>query len=350
MSVTTNLGLPFIEAAQAQKHVTHNDALLALDAICQSAVLDRDLSTAPASPAEGQRWLVGPNTVGAWAGKAGSVAAWQDGGWRLYAPKAGWIVFVVDELALAYFNGQAWIAMSVGNALQNLALLGVGTTADAVNPFSFKGNNLLLAAKRANEGGDGDLRAKLSKEAPPDVLSLLFQTGFSARAELGLLGDDRFRLKVSPNGQAFVDALVAQGDGSLNYPSQPRCSMVGFTITGAGPLYMASFTTARHNARGCYSSATGRFTAPVAGDYEFRVSMVHVGTETVALFLYKNGVNQTRLVYLNALPALQYRQAIGFASMPLQAGDYIEIMTDAVPGNWFTSEELFNVFFGQLLG
>jgi len=282
---------------------------------------------------------------------AGSIAAWQDGGWRYYAPRAGWIVFIVDELALAYFNGQAWIAMSVGNVLQNLALLGVGTTADAANPLSFKGNNLLLAARRANEGGDGDLRAKLSKEAASDVLSLLFQTGFSARAELGLLGDDRFRLKVSPNGQAFADALVAQGDGSLNYPSQPRCSMIGVTITGAAPLYKAAFATAKYNARGCYSSATGRFTAPVGGDYEFRVSMLTSPfAGVVQIFLFKNGVSQTRLAYLNPRPAPEYRQAIGSASLPLQAGDFVEVMTDVAPADWYASEEFSNSFVGQLLG
>lgn len=42
MSGTTQLNLPYIAAAQAQKHVTHNEALRALDAIIQLSVLDRD--------------------------------------------------------------------------------------------------------------------------------------------------------------------------------------------------------------------------------------------------------------------------------------------------------------------
>ena len=40
MTDTANLGLPFIEGNQAQKHVTHNEALLILDAAIQIAVLD----------------------------------------------------------------------------------------------------------------------------------------------------------------------------------------------------------------------------------------------------------------------------------------------------------------------
>ncbi|MGC1467553.1 MAG: DUF2793 domain-containing protein [Pseudolabrys sp.] len=65
MTDTTNLGLPCIEAAQAQKHVTHNDALRILDALVQLAVLDRDLSVPPGSPAEGQRWIVKATGTGA---------------------------------------------------------------------------------------------------------------------------------------------------------------------------------------------------------------------------------------------------------------------------------------------
>ncbi len=38
---TNHLSLPLIAAAQAQKHVTHNEALLALDSLVQIAVVDR---------------------------------------------------------------------------------------------------------------------------------------------------------------------------------------------------------------------------------------------------------------------------------------------------------------------
>jgi hypothetical protein len=42
MSDTTpNLTLPYIVAAQAQKHVTHSEAIRMLDALLQIAVVDR---------------------------------------------------------------------------------------------------------------------------------------------------------------------------------------------------------------------------------------------------------------------------------------------------------------------
>ena len=52
---TTHLGLPYLLAAQAQKHVTHNEALRLLDAMVQLSVLDRTRTAPPASPADGNR-------------------------------------------------------------------------------------------------------------------------------------------------------------------------------------------------------------------------------------------------------------------------------------------------------
>ena len=71
MDATPNLSLPYIMAAQSQKHVTHNEAIRALDAIVQLAVLDRDLTAPPGSPADGARYIVGTSPTGAWSGHAG---------------------------------------------------------------------------------------------------------------------------------------------------------------------------------------------------------------------------------------------------------------------------------------
>jgi Protein of unknown function (DUF2793) len=58
MPASPNLSLPFLEAAQAQKHVTHNEALSVLDAVVHLSVLDRDLAVPPPAPQEGDRYLV----------------------------------------------------------------------------------------------------------------------------------------------------------------------------------------------------------------------------------------------------------------------------------------------------
>src|SRR5712691_1817284 len=134
MLLSPNLSLDYIDVNSAQREVVHNSAVRSLDALVQLAVLDRDLASPPGSPANGQRWIVAASPTGAWAGHAKQIAAWQDSSWRFYVPQVGWLAYVVDEGALLAWNGSAWVdAISMFTSLQNITLLGVGTTADATN-------------------------------------------------------------------------------------------------------------------------------------------------------------------------------------------------------------------------
>jgi hypothetical protein len=218
---TPNLALPEIIAAQAQKHVTHNEALRDLDALVQLAVIDRDLATPPSTPDDGARWLVPAGASGDWAGHTDHVASWQENGWEFYVPKIGWVAYVVDESQLIAWDGSAWQTANevLGGASQNMTLLGLGTTADATNPFSAKLNNVLWTGKTVAEGGDGNLRYKLSKESAGNTLSLLFQDNYSGRAEFGLTGDDDFHVKVSADGTTWRDAIVIdRNSGQVTFP------------------------------------------------------------------------------------------------------------------------------------
>ncbi|MEH3102173.1 MAG: DUF2793 domain-containing protein [Sphingomonas adhaesiva] len=90
---TVRLALPLLEAGQAQKEVTHNEALAVLDIAVQAVVQGGPVDQPPAAPAPGQCWLVGTAPQGPWAGRAGALAGWTDAGWR-FAPAAnGWRVW-----------------------------------------------------------------------------------------------------------------------------------------------------------------------------------------------------------------------------------------------------------------
>ncbi|RWR26288.1 DUF2793 domain-containing protein [Sinirhodobacter populi] len=105
---TTHLLLPYILAAQAQKHVTHNEALRILDGLVQLSVLDRGLTAPPASPADGDRYLVASGATGDWAGWDLNVALWTDSAWLRLPPRTGWRTWVEDEALLLVWTGAAW--------------------------------------------------------------------------------------------------------------------------------------------------------------------------------------------------------------------------------------------------
>ncbi|HXC56114.1 MAG TPA: DUF2793 domain-containing protein [Rhizomicrobium sp.] len=204
-STTPRTALPLLAAAQAQKHVTHNEALLQLDALLFARLLDRDLSAPPSSPADGDTYLVHATATGAWTGKDGFLAFASDGAWRFYAPFTGLAAYVVDETRLIVYNGSAWLDYASILTLQNVPLLGVNTTADATNKLATKSAAILF-----DNVGNG-VQAKLNKHAAGDTASLLYQTDYSGRAEIGLTGDDDFHFKVSPDGSAWSESIVVAG-------------------------------------------------------------------------------------------------------------------------------------------
>jgi hypothetical protein len=60
------------------------------------------------------------------------------------------------------------------------------------------------------------VQLKINKAAAGDTGSLLFQTGWSGRAEMVLAGDDDFHVKVSADGSNWKEALaIDKGDAKV---------------------------------------------------------------------------------------------------------------------------------------
>ncbi|WP_342641011.1 DUF2793 domain-containing protein [Rhodoligotrophos ferricapiens] len=276
MAESANLGLPYMEAAQAQKHVTHNEALDILDAVVHLSVHDRDLVAPPSTPQEGDRYLVAAGATGTWAGQEGRIAAFQAGGWMFYPPRSGWIVWIIDETAALIFDGISWVPFggSDTSTLQNVQLFGLRATADEMNPLSVTLNNALFNALYEQYGGNGDLRYLLNKEAQANTVSFLLQQGFSGRAELGLVADDDFVLKTSPDGSAWAEALRASGNGHVSLPANPKFS--AFTDFD-NALTLDTWTkiainNTEYDNRAVFDSMSNHFVAPMDGLYLFGAS------------------------------------------------------------------------------
>ncbi len=120
MADTVNFALPLLVAAQAQKHVTVNEALARLDALAQLRLESLVTTTPPAVVGEGLAYAVPAGAVNAWNGQAGKIAVGANGGWVFVTPRAGWRAWVVDSGRLALFDGSDWredaLAVSSGGA------------------------------------------------------------------------------------------------------------------------------------------------------------------------------------------------------------------------------------------
>ncbi len=127
MDQSTNLNMPYIMASQAQKHVTHNEAIRTLDALVQISIIDKDLSTPPASPNDGDRYIPATGATGEWAGKEDRIAAYQDGAWMFYIPSDGFLAFITDESLIYVYNSTNWTLYTDGKIGGPATILNAGT-------------------------------------------------------------------------------------------------------------------------------------------------------------------------------------------------------------------------------
>lgn len=203
--ISPRLSLPYLAPAQAQKHVTHNEALQRLDLLAQLTLQGVAQTTPPTTPQEGQIWALGASPAGDWTGRAGDLAAWTNGAWLFVTPQTGWQATDLGDGAAKIWDGTAWTALAGGTSLENVAGLGVNSSFDAFNRLVVASEASLLT----HEGAGHQL--KINKAQAGDTASLLFQTGFSGRAEMGTTGSDDFAVKVSPDGVSWTDALIVDG-------------------------------------------------------------------------------------------------------------------------------------------
>lgn len=105
---THRFGIPLLSAGQAQKELTHNEALVKADMLLHAVVQTVEPAAVPEAPETGQCWIAGAQSTGPWAGQAGTIACWTAGGWRFSAPVEGMEVWSLADGMTARFLSGAW--------------------------------------------------------------------------------------------------------------------------------------------------------------------------------------------------------------------------------------------------
>ena len=227
MHTTPKLDLPFLLPNQAQKHVTLNTSLEMLDVLVQLSVISDTVAQQPASPDEGDTYILPSSRQGTvWeALPAGAVASFRSNAWSAQSPATGWRAWVAERAQLMVFDGASWNEILVGGtASDQPQKFGIQATADDTNRLAVSSPASLFT-----HAGD-DHRLKINKAAISDTAALCFQTGFQGRAELGLTGDNNWHVRISENGAGWRDVLTADTvTGQLAAP-------LGLTVPGGQRL------------------------------------------------------------------------------------------------------------------
>lgn len=216
MTNTTHLNIPLVQTAQAQKEVTVNEAISRIDAILNTGAIDKDLTTPPGSPSEGDVYIVAASATGDWNGEDGNIAYFNQI-WRFITPREGISLWVNDEDAIYSYNGSSWTPAGGGIGLQSIHI-----PASQIIPSA--------------SGGCASLAATSMGAGAPDIHTLNFDAASTETAEFSVRMPKRW------NG----------GGGNLVIEWSHSAAATNFDVVwgvqtlsiGAGDSLAASFSTA----------------------------------------------------------------------------------------------------------
>lgn len=117
---TPDFGIPTLQQQQVTPEATINEALFALQLKSGIGVIGV-LNTPPASPVEGDSYIVGTSPTGLWAGRANCIVGRLSGSW-VFVPgndssgtpitmgtrHKGLSAYRMDTSVLVRWNGTAW--------------------------------------------------------------------------------------------------------------------------------------------------------------------------------------------------------------------------------------------------
>lgn len=219
MANTANLALPNLEAGQAQKHVTVNEALRLLDGLVQIVAQSRTTTAPPGSPVEGACYIVAASATGAWSGWDGDVAMWADGSWWRLPAKTGWLAWVVDEACVAVRSGSLWLAIASAAArwLPSGMILGASAQVSGANMgLAVLGTTGAKATagvgKASNDTTGGFWRFIKSRGAAVDPFGLTTVVTGDTLGTILWAGTDGSAVVTSASILAAVEGTVASGD------------------------------------------------------------------------------------------------------------------------------------------
>lgn len=91
-NISPRFALPLLYSGQARKEVFVNEGFAIADALLHCGI-EGEAAAPPASPSDGDNWLVATGATGEWAGHDQALACRQAGNWIFVPPRDGLRVF-----------------------------------------------------------------------------------------------------------------------------------------------------------------------------------------------------------------------------------------------------------------
>ncbi len=216
---TKNLGLPLLIPNQAQKEITHNEALIILDNLIQNTVITKNLNIPPQEPKTNDLYIVGENASDIWLNKDFQLA-FYDNGWRFIEPKEGITFWVKDEDCQYTYNGESWIITDeISNKKINLIELNDTEVNNLQNGefLRFNGNKFINTKSLDNVENLSTNILNINKSEETATASCILQNNSISKAEFGLIQNDNFTLRISADGKNWNNSFIVNSTGDIDF-------------------------------------------------------------------------------------------------------------------------------------
>lgn len=110
---TPRLKLPYLVESQAQKEITHNEALEIIDVLLHASVIALGENTPPeiksTSVTRGDCYIAGLEPTGEWEDHPNALCYYMGGGWNFIEPFEGLTVWVRGLKCHYTYDGFEWV-------------------------------------------------------------------------------------------------------------------------------------------------------------------------------------------------------------------------------------------------